>query len=71
MARIAVGNRNTAERLIRNVVGGFAVGWRVGARVTGGTGIGNRLLRVVPFAGLPGAGAVAADAVGSGGNVVA
>ena len=66
---VAIGDRNTGQGLVRNMVHRLAVGWRIGSAVASGALVGHRHLRVVPLGGLPARDAVATDAVHAGGDV--
>jgi len=69
VATVAIGNRDTTEGLVRNVVGGQPAGWRKATGVAGGALVGYRHLAVVPDRWLPGRGGVATDAIGTGRNM--
>ena len=53
MARIAIGDCDTGQCLVGDVVGNRAIGWREGASVASAALIGDNRLRVVPLARRP------------------
>lgn len=64
VAAVAIGNGHAAERLVGNVVCSASIGRRKGSAVTGRTLVDHGHLGMVEPAGPPGAGGMAADAVG-------
>ncbi len=69
VATVTVGDRHSAEALVRDVAGRNAAGWRETTGVARRALVGNRHLGVVPFAGLPARGVMATHAICGCGHV--
>jgi hypothetical protein len=69
MARITVRDHHAGERLIRDMVSGRAISWRVRSAMTSRALISHRHLGVIPVGGFPTDHSVAANTVKRCGNV--